>query len=168
MPIRVCALIFDRDGTLVVDVPYNGDPERVVPAPGIAERLTRLRALRVPMAVVSNQSGIARGLLTAPQVDAVNRRVDAVLGPFDDWRYCPHGPDDDCDCRKPKPKLLLDAAHAMGVELGCVVVFGDKQSDMDAAQNAGMHAVRVTPETIAAELDRILDGLEVTAGGAEV
>jgi histidinol phosphatase-like enzyme len=76
------AVLFDRDGTLVRDVPYNGDPSRVEPMPGARAALDRLRAAGVRTAVVSNQSGVARGLLTRDQVDAVNARVEEVLGPL--------------------------------------------------------------------------------------
>jgi HAD superfamily hydrolase (TIGR01662 family) len=68
-------VLFDRDGTLIVDVPYNGDPARVVPMPGARAALDRLRAAGVRVGVVSNQSGIARGLLTRAQVEAVNARM---------------------------------------------------------------------------------------------
>ena len=88
------AVLFDRDGTLVGDVPYNGDPDRVRPMPGSREALDRLRAAGVAIGVVSNQSGIARGLVTADEVAAVNARVEALLGPFGTWAVCPHGPDD--------------------------------------------------------------------------
>lgn len=136
-------MIFDRDGTIVVDVPYNGDPQAVVPVEGMREALDRLRAAGIPVAVVSNQSGVARGMITSMQVEAVNRRVDELLGPFDSWLYCPHGPDDVCECRKPKPKLILDAARAMGVDPSCCVVIGDKASDMEAAQRAGATGIFV-------------------------
>lgn len=144
----------------MVDVPYNGDPELVEPAPGIAPRLARLRQLGVKMAVVSNQSGIARGLIAAADVEAVNRRVDELLGRFDDWRYCPHGPAGACDCRKPRPKLLLDAAAAMGVAPCETVMLGDKPSDAEAAANAGMRSVLVSAQSAADALDRIVSEIE--------
>src|SRR5579875_1882575 len=74
-PPRICAVLFDRDETIVLDVPFNGDPDRVQPAPNARELLDRLRAAGLPLAVVSNQSGIGRGYITAEQADAVNRRV---------------------------------------------------------------------------------------------
>ena len=110
------AVLFDRDATLIVDVPYNGDPAAVRPMPGALDAVAAVRAAGVPIGVVSNQSGIARGLLTAVQVEAVNARVDALFGGFDTWQYCPHGPEDGCDCRKPKPGLVLRAAAALGVD----------------------------------------------------
>ena len=136
-------VIFDRDGTIVADVPYNGDPDAVVPVEGVREALDRLRAARLPIAVVSNQSGIGRGIITVEQLEAVNRRIDALLGPFDAWLYCPHVPEAACECRKPKPKLILDAARAIGAEPSCCVVIGDKASDAEAAANAGAHSILV-------------------------
>ena len=100
---RPAAVLFDRDGTLIADVPYNGDPARVEPMPGAREALARLRAAGVPVAVVSNQSGIARGLLAHEDVRAIHARMEELLGPLGPLEYCPHGPDDGCACRKPAP-----------------------------------------------------------------
>jgi len=136
-------VLFDRDETLIVDVPFNGDPSKVRPVEGAKAALDKLRASGLPIAVVSNQSGVGRGLLTLEQVEAVNRRVDALLGPFDGWFVCPHAPDDDCDCRKPKPKLILDAAKAFGVPPAACVLVGDRESDVLAAHNAGATPIRV-------------------------
>lgn len=154
---RVCAVLLDRDDTLIVDVPYNGDPEKVRAMPGAREALDRLRAAGLPLAVVSNQSGVGRGLLTVEQMDAVNRRVEELLGPFAGFFVCPHAPDDDCECRKPKPKLLLDAARALGVEPSCCVYVGDKDIDVQAARNAGaipekLSATRSLPDVAKAIL----------------
>src|SRR5204863_1745310 len=91
--VRPEAVLFDRDGTLVVDVPYNGDPAKVVPMPGALEALARLRAAGVHTGVISNQSGVARQLLTADDVEAVNRRIEELLGPLGPWILCQHGPD---------------------------------------------------------------------------
>jgi histidinol-phosphate phosphatase family protein len=148
------AVLFDRDGTLVVDVPYNGDPERVEPVPGAADALARLREAGVPTAVVSNQSGIARGLLTDEQVRAVNARVDALLGPLGLWAWCPHGPADGCDCRKPAPGLIMRAAKWLGVDPARCVVIGDVGADVEAARAAGARAILVpTPVTRREEIE---------------
>lgn len=136
-------MLFDRDETIVVDVPFNGDPDRVEPAPNARALLDRLREAGLPLAVVSNQSGIGRGFITAEAVDAVNRRVDELLGPFAGFFVCPHAAEDDCECRKPKPKLILDAARALGVDPACCVVVGDRESDVEAARNAGAIALKV-------------------------
>ena len=127
------AVLFDRDGTLVVDVPYCADPALVTPVSTAPAALALLRAAGIPVGVVSNQSGIARGLLDRDQVDAVNRRVDDLLGPFDVWEVCPHGPADGCACRKPQPGMVLAAADALGVAPGDVAVVGDIGADVGAA-----------------------------------
>ena len=158
---KVCAVLFDRDETIVADVPFNGDPERVRPAPNARELLDRLRAAGLPLAVVSNQSGIGRGLITAQAVDAVNRRVDQLLGPFAGFFVCPHAPGDECECRKPKPQLILDAARALDVDPACCVVVGDRESDMEAARNAGAIPMRIAgPADLARAVESILKLLE--------
>lgn len=154
---KPCGVIFDRDGTIVVDVPYNGDPNAVTPVPGIEEALSRIRAAGIPIGIVSNQSGVARGMITIEQVESVNRRIEELLGPFQAWVYCPHGPDDDCECRKPKPKMILDAARMMGVNPLCCVVIGDKPSDVQAAHNAGASAIFIDhAHSIADAIESIL------------
>ncbi|MFD7135051.1 HAD-IIIA family hydrolase [Streptomyces sp. NPDC059894] len=149
----VGAVLFDRDGTLVEDVPYNGDPGLVRPMPGAREALGVLRASGVPTAVISNQSGIGRGLLTDADVRRVNERADALLGGLDTWVYCPHLPDDDCACRKPRPGLVVEAARRLGVAPGACVVIGDIGADVLAARAAGARAVLVpTPATLPEEI----------------
>ncbi|MFL6116112.1 MAG: HAD-IIIA family hydrolase [Catenulispora sp.] len=152
-PGRPAAVLFDRDGTLVVDVPFNGDREQVALMPGAVEALRLLRAEGIPAAVITNQSGVARGLLTAQQVGEVNSRVEELLGPFAAWAVCPHGPADGCRCRKPAPGLVRAAAEAIGVAPQACVVIGDIGSDVAAARAAGSRSVLVpTPETLAGEL----------------
>ena len=150
---RTAAVLFDRDGTLIVDVPYNGDPALVEPVPGARAALDRLRAAGVPIGVVSNQSGVARGLLALDDVHAVNARVGELLGPFATWRFCPHGADDGCRCRKPAPGLVQDAAAELGVPAAACVVVGDIGADVEAAAAAGARGVLVpTPMTRPAEI----------------
>jgi histidinol-phosphate phosphatase family protein len=147
------AALLDRDGTLVEDVPYNGNPDLVVPVPGAREALDRLRTAGVRLAVISNQSGVARGLLSHEQVRRVNERVEELLGPFDSWHYCPHGPQDACDCRKPAPGMVLAAAGALGVPIQRCVMVGDIGADVAAGLAAGAAAVLVpTPVTRAEEV----------------
>jgi HAD superfamily hydrolase (TIGR01662 family) len=172
-PVR--AVLFDRDGTLVHDVPYNGEPARVRPMPGARAALDRLRAAGVAVAVVTNQSGVARGLITADQVERVNRRVEELLGPFAAWAVCPHGPDDDCGCRKPAPGLVTDTARRMGVDPRECALVGDIGADVEAAAAAGARAILVPtpvtrPEEVAAApevavdlqdaVERLLDGTD--------
>ncbi|MET9149202.1 HAD family hydrolase [Streptomyces sp. NPDC004042] len=145
-PVR--AVLFDRDGTLVEDVPYNGDPDRVRPVEGAREAVRLLRAHGVATGVVTNQSGVARGLISVADVRRVHARVDALLGPFDVWAVCPHGPGDGCRCRKPQPGLILWAAGRLCVPPADTVVIGDIGSDMEAARRAGARGILVpTPVT---------------------
>lgn len=141
-------VLFDRDGTLVEDVPYNGDPARVTPMPGAREALDRLREAGVRVGMVTNQSGVARGLIRPEQVTAVNDRVQELLGPFETVQVCLHGPDDGCACRKPEPGMVKAACLETGVDPGQCVVVGDIGSDVAAAEAAGATGVLVpTPVT---------------------
>ncbi|HZQ58418.1 MAG TPA: HAD family hydrolase [Acidimicrobiales bacterium] len=148
---RPAAVLFDRDGTLIEDVPYNGDPDRVTPLPGAREALARLRRLGIPTAVISNQSGVARGYVTMEQVAAVNRRVEDLLGPLGPWEVCPHAPEDGCGCRKPAPGLVHRAAARLRVRPEDVVVIGDIGSDVDAAEACGATAVLVPTDRTRAD-----------------
>lgn len=139
-------VLFDRDGTLVADLPYNGDPDAVFPLPGARTALDRLRAHGVPVGLVSNQSGIGRGLLTTAQVRRVNQRVAAVLGPFAFVAFCPHRPADGCRCRKPEPGMVLAAARSLGVAPTTLALVGDIGADVDAAVAAGAQPVLVPTE----------------------
>jgi histidinol-phosphate phosphatase family protein len=142
------AVLLDRDDTLILDVPYNGDPAKVEPMPGAREARQRRRDARIPTAVISNQSGIGRGLLTEAQVRAVNAKADALVGPLDAWLFCPHVEEDGCDCRKPAPGLVRMAAARLGVPPERCVVIGDIAADVEAAHAAGARAVLVpTPRT---------------------
>lgn len=149
----LAAVLFDRDGTLVHDVPYNGDPTLVRVVDGAREAVARVRAAGLATGVVTNQSGIARGLLTRAQVDAVDARIEVLLGPFGTWQVCPHGPGDGCACRKPAPGMVLAAAAALGVDPAACAVIGDIGADVAAAAAAGSRGVLVpTPVTRAAEV----------------
>ncbi|WP_432488311.1 HAD-IIIA family hydrolase [Kineococcus sp. SYSU DK018] len=142
-PPPVRAVLFDRDGTLVHDVPYNGDPDLVEPVDGAAQALARVRAAGLRTGLVTNQSGVARGLLTPEQVDAVNSRVAGLLGGFDTVQSCPDGPDAPSARRKPEPGMVLDAARELGVLPAECLLVGDIGADVEAALSAGARAVLV-------------------------
>ena len=153
VPAPPLAVLVDRDDTLIHDVPYNKDPDLVVPKAGVRRSLDRLRGHGIRVGIVSNQSGVARGLLSADDVAAVMSRVVERLGPFNDLRWCPHGPEDRCACRKPAPGLLLDAAAALGVDPVRCAMIGDIGADVEAGRAAGMRTILVpTPRTRAEEI----------------
>ncbi|APA77297.1 HAD-IIIA family hydrolase [Mycobacterium avium subsp. hominissuis] len=148
------AVLLDRDDTLIVDRPYLNDPAGVRPTHDAAKALTRLRRRGLLLAVVTNQSGVARGLISAGQLAAVNDRIDEVLGPFESWQVCVHGASDGCGCRKPRPGLILAAAEALGVPPRRCVMIGDTGADVRAALAAGAAAVLVpTDRTLPAEVE---------------
>ncbi|MBJ7603987.1 MAG: HAD-IIIA family hydrolase [Candidatus Dormibacteraeota bacterium] len=147
------AVLLDRDGTLVDDVPYNGNPAAVSLRPGVRTALDRLRRQRVPLAVVSNQSGVGRGLLSERQVELVNQRIEQLAGPLQGWFVCPHSPEAGCACRKPQPGLILRAAARLGVAPADCVVIGDIGADVEAAAAAGARGILVpTPATLPEEV----------------
>jgi HAD superfamily hydrolase (TIGR01662 family) len=146
-------VLFDRDGTLVHDFPYNGDPDWIRPVPGAREALDGLRARGIRVGVLSNQSGVARGLITMEQVDACMARLTELLGPFDTIQSCPHGPDEGCACRKPAPGMVTTACAELGVDPARCVVIGDVGSDVEAAVAAGAVGILVpTPVTRKSEV----------------
>ncbi|MEW9551656.1 D-glycero-alpha-D-manno-heptose-1,7-bisphosphate 7-phosphatase [Nonomuraea sp. NPDC050783] len=152
---RAGAVLFDRDGTLIRDVPYNGDPRLVEPMPGALDALCRLRRADVPIAVVTNQSGVAKGLLTPDEMDQVNAKVEELLGPFDAWAICVHDDADGCTCRKPAPGLVIRAAAVLDVSPRDCVVVGDIGRDMEAARAAGARGILVPTEvTLPAEIEQ--------------
>jgi len=136
-------VLFDRDGTLIFDVPYCSDPALVRAVPTARAAIGRLRAAGVAVGVVTNQSGIGRRLISAAEAAAVDRRVGRLLGPFDTWQVCPHTPEDGCACRKPRPGMVLAAAAEFGVRPEQVAVVGDIGSDVEAARAAGARCVLV-------------------------
>jgi histidinol-phosphate phosphatase family protein len=130
------ALFLDRDGTLIVDTGYPRDPALVVPVPGAIEALQVLRE-RFVFVVVSNQSGIGRGIIAQAEADAVHARFVEVFAAagiaFARVMYCPHAPEAGCACRKPLPQMLLDSGSPV---VGAVMV-GDKPADVAAGVAAG-------------------------------
>jgi D-glycero-D-manno-heptose 1,7-bisphosphate phosphatase len=155
------ALFIDRDGTLIVDVGYPRDPALVEPLPGALEALHELQR-SFALVIISNQSGIGRGLITDTEARAVHDRVivefaRAGVG-FAGAYYCPHTPEASCPCRKPAPGLLRDAAQELGVNLANSVMVGDKASDIAAGHAAGCrYALRLGPDVDAADGSRRCD-----------
>jgi histidinol-phosphate phosphatase family protein len=160
----VLAVLLDRDDTIIEDGPFLNDPNGVRPLPGAARALDRLRDGGLRLAVVTNQAGVARGLISTEQLNAVNAKVDAVLGPFDTWQVCVHDDGDGCGCRKPNPGMVLAAATALGVPPERCVMIGDTGGDVDAALSANARAVLVpTPRTRGVEIAHAKERAHVAA-----
>jgi len=145
------AIFLDRDGTLNEDPGYLGNPELVKLLPEVGEALSGLKKAGFKLIVISNQSGIARGLLTKENVDSVNQRINELLKPFnaeiDHFLYCPFHPDfskkEDCICRKPSPKLVFDAAEKYNIDLSASYFIGDSLVDIECGENAGIKTILV-------------------------
>jgi histidinol-phosphate phosphatase family protein len=141
------AVFLDRDGTIIEDPGYLSRPEQVKLLPGAAEGLRVLHEAGFLLVVVSNQSGIGRGILTADEAARVHERLVRDLAHagvrLDDSRYCPHAPEDGCSCRKPAPGLILDAAAALGVDPTHGFMVGNSASDVAAGRNAGCRTIAI-------------------------
>jgi D-glycero-D-manno-heptose 1,7-bisphosphate phosphatase len=141
------ALFLDRDGTLMIDTGYARDPASVELLPGVAAGLVEARALGFELVVISNQSGVARGIISPEQLASVQARLEELLRSegvaLDDVRFCVHHPDDGCRCRKPAAGMLEDAAMARGIDLERSVMIGDRDSDVLAGRNAGCMTILV-------------------------
>jgi D-glycero-D-manno-heptose 1,7-bisphosphate phosphatase len=139
------AVCLDRDGTVIDDVGYPRDPGQVRLLPGAAEALCVLQRSGFMLVVVSNQSGIGRGLVSRDEAHRVHAQFVAELAAhgvrLDGAYYCPHAPEATCACRKPEPGLLLQAADELGLDLARSVVVGDKPSDIAAGKRAGCRTV---------------------------
>lgn len=141
-------VILDRDGTLIAEKSYLGDPGGVELLSGASEAVERFAKLGYGVIVVTNQSGVGRGYFGMEDVERVNARMLELLG--DAAQYleriyiCPHAPEDGCGCRKPHTGLVEQAARELGLDASRSVVIGDKAADVELARNAGAAAVLVT------------------------
>lgn len=160
-------VFLDRDGTLIQEKTYLADPEGVVLIDTAPRALADLRSAGFKLVVVTNQSGIARGLYTENDYHAVAKRVDEVLArvgvPVDGTFYCPHHPDFGvpCDCRKPLTGMYRQAAKALGIDLAGSYFVGDKISDVLPALELGGMGILVRTGYGSEEEPRIPDGMAV-------
>jgi D-glycero-D-manno-heptose 1,7-bisphosphate phosphatase len=141
-------MILDRDGVINEDSPdYVRSPEDFKPVPGSLEAIAMLTQAGVRVAVATNQSGLARGYFNLDALNAIHRRlherVSALGGRIDTIAFCPHGPNDACQCRKPKPGLVLSLIERVGVSAPGVSFVGDSVRDLEAAYVAGVQPVLV-------------------------
>lgn len=146
------AVFLDRDGTLIEECHFLSDPEKVKLLPGVSDGLRKFREAGFLLVMVSNQSGVARGLMSEGDVEIVNERVELLLDqegvPLDAVYYCPHYPEGkipkyavECSCRKPQPGMALLAAKEQDLDLSRSYMIGDKSSDMEFGKNAAMRGM---------------------------
>lgn len=141
------AVIFDRDGTLIVDKYYLNNPDDVEYLPGVFEHLLRLKEAGYRFVVATNQSGIPRGWVKEENLHAIHKRMTqdfAVYGiEFEAYYYSPHMPESDHPDRKPNPGMLLRAAKEFHLDLRQSWMVGDKMSDVEAGHRAGTKTVLI-------------------------
>lgn len=151
---RARAIFLDKDGTLIPNIPYNVDASRIELEENVVEGLQLFQSYGYRLVVISNQDGIARGYFTSEAFDKVKERIVNIclaLGIYlDGFYYCPHHPDgsvedysSDCDCRKPKPGLLLQAAGDMDIDLPNSWMIGDILNDVEAGNRAGCKSILI-------------------------
>jgi D-glycero-D-manno-heptose 1,7-bisphosphate phosphatase len=188
------AIFFDRDNTLIVSDGYLGDPDKVVLIDGAADSVARARSLGFATVVVSNQSGVARGMFDEDAVRDVNKRMEEMLASanagaiIDRHEYCPYLPDasiekyrQDSDLRKPKPGMILQAADKLALDLSRSWVIGDAPRDVEAGKAAGCRTIlfhspdlpqspaaaanlAAKPDCIVASLNEAIDFIEQQMG----
>jgi D-glycero-D-manno-heptose 1,7-bisphosphate phosphatase len=154
MAMKDFAVFVDRDGTINVDVDFLTSPGQLQLIPRSAEAIRELNELGIPVIVVTNQSGIARGMFTEEDLQEIHRSMDEALQPYgasiQEYFYCPHHPVDgvapyvkECDCRKPEPGMLFAAERKYGFDLKRSFVVGDKWRDVQTGKAVGAFSIQV-------------------------
>jgi len=140
-------VFLDRDGTINEEVEYLSNPQNLRLIPGAAQAICLLNEVGIPVIVVTNQSGIGRGYFTETRLDEIHRtlikRLASQNAHLDAIYYCPHHLEDGCDCRKPEPGMIMQAAEEHNIDLRRSWVIGDKISDLRAGWRVGCKTVLV-------------------------
>src|SRR2546425_9363882 len=138
------AVFVDRDGTIMEDCDYCSDPKDVKIFPGAREALLRLKSKGFKLIIITNQSGIGRGLMTAEQYRAVEaealRQLDGLI---EATYFCPDVPGQHSNCRKPAPGMIVEATREHQIDLFGSFLIGDKEIDIECGHNAGVRTIRV-------------------------
>src|ERR1044071_9136959 len=172
---RSAAVFLDRDGVLNQDSPdFIKSPAELIILPGVPDSIARLTTAGLPCIVITNQSGVARGLVTRDDLDAMHRKLESAIecagGKIAGFYFCPHMPGEGCDCRKPKTGMLSAAARDHAIDLNKSFLIGDKPADVECARAAGCRAILVltgqtevekakatAPDYIATDLSEAVD-----------
>lgn len=173
------AVFLDRDGTIVVHKPYLSSPDQLVLLPNAAKGILLFKELGYLVIIVTNQSGVARGFFDEERLMHIHKKLIDMLKnegvSIDNIYYCPHWEEGivekykmACDCRKPKPKLILDAAKQYSIDLSRSIMVGDSEVDMLAGKSAGCKCVLIRNTSgnciSAAEVDYVAEDLLEAAG----
>lgn len=141
------AVFLDRDGTISRDVPYCSCPENFELLPMVAETIKLLNDCGFKVVIVTNQSGVGRGYFTEDMLAKIHQKMLGELtksgAVIDAIYYCPHHPDDNCECRKPKPAMILQAARDLNIDLHQSYFIGDSDLDIGAGKSAGCFTIRI-------------------------
>jgi len=144
------AVFLDRDGVLIKDTNYPGDPETIVFLPKIAQAIRMLNDKGYTVVVVTNQSGVARGYFPEENVKRIHGKIAEKVceagARIDRFYYCPHHPDENCSCRKPKPGLLLQAQKDFDIDFARSYLISDSESDMAAGRSVGCKTILLSHE----------------------
>ncbi len=156
-------IFLDRDGTIIEDHGYLDNAEAIELLPGVGDSLVELVKYGFQLILITNQSGIGRGKFGHDVVQAQNEKLQQLLKPygirFISMKYCPHHPDDECNCRKPEPGMILEAAEEENVDLGRSWMLGDKVSDVQAGKKAGCRTILFN-ELLTEEADYHAESME--------
>lgn len=140
------AIFLDRDGVIIVEKNFLKDPEEIEFYPGAIEALKAIGDEYIKI-VISNQSGVARGYFTSADVEKINTHISSILKmsgiSIDAWYFCPHGPDDNCQCRKPRPGMIMKAEEKFNINIPNSWIIGDKSTDIEAGKAAGINTILV-------------------------
>lgn len=158
------AIFLDRDGTINYDTGYVKNPDDIKILDGVSEGIRKLkRDFGFKIVVISNQAGVAKGLMTIEDVEIVNSRIDFLLkqeqAEIDKFYYCPYHPqfssEEEAKCRKPSPQMLLNAAEDMNLDLSRSYMVGDRESDIVCGLNAGVKSILLKSDIYDAELSAL-------------
>ena len=138
------AVFVDRDGTIMEDCDYCSDPKDIRILPGVREALRRLKSKGFKLIIITNQSGIGRGLMSVEQYRAVETETSRQLdGLIEATYFCPDVPSQHCSCRKPEPGMILQAEREHRIDLSRSFFIGDKEIDVECGRNVGVRTIRV-------------------------
>ncbi|MCX7876156.1 MAG: HAD family hydrolase [Melioribacteraceae bacterium] len=158
------AVFLDRDGTINLDTNYVKNPDDVIILPHVPEGIRKLKELfGFKIVVISNQAGVAKGLMTLNDVHLVNEKIQLLLKEYnteiDAFYFCPFHPDYDDEekskCRKPSPFMILKASKELNINLNKSYMIGDRSSDIEAGFNAGVKSILLSSEIIDKELEQL-------------